>query len=65
MPLTIADLMSKMPGAFLPEKALGLDAIIQFKFTGAEAGNGTPPSRMAKCVAAQGVPSDPEDDADR
>jgi putative sterol carrier protein len=39
MPLTIADLMSKMPGAFLPEKAPGLDAVIQFKFTGAEAGD--------------------------
>ena len=24
MPLTISDLMSKMPGAFLPEKAVGL-----------------------------------------
>ena len=36
MPLTISDLMSKMPGAFLPEKAVGLDAVIQFKFTGAE-----------------------------
>ena len=39
MPLTIADLMSKMPGAFLPEKAPGLDAVIQFKFTGEEAGD--------------------------
>ncbi len=38
MPLTIADLMSKMPGAFLPEKAPGLDAVIQFNFTGDEAG---------------------------
>ena len=38
MPLTIKDLMSKMPGAFLPEKAPGLDAVIQFKFTGDEAG---------------------------
>ena len=38
MPLTVADLMEKMPGAFLPEKAQGVDATIQFKFTGAEAG---------------------------
>jgi hypothetical protein len=35
MPLTVAELMSKMPGAFIPEKAPGLDAVIQFKFTGA------------------------------
>lgn len=39
MPLTVADLMSKMPGAFLPEKAAGLDAVIQFKFTGSEPGD--------------------------
>lgn len=39
MPLTVSDLMSKMPGAFIPEKAAGLDAVIQFKFTGAEAGD--------------------------
>lgn len=39
MPLTIKDLMSKMPGAFIPEKAPGLDAVIQFKFTGDEAGD--------------------------
>lgn len=39
MPLTIADLMSRMPGAFIPEKAQGLDVVIQFKFTGSEPGN--------------------------
>ena len=38
MPLTVADLMEKMPGAFIPEKAQGLDALIHFKFTGAEPG---------------------------
>jgi putative sterol carrier protein len=30
--------MSKMPGAFIPEKAPGLDAVIQFKFSGDEPG---------------------------
>jgi putative sterol carrier protein len=39
MPLTVAQLMEKMPGAFIPEKAAGLDAVIQFKFTGSEAGD--------------------------
>jgi len=39
MPLTVSELMEKMPGAFIPEKAQGLDAVIQFKFTGAEAGD--------------------------
>ena len=39
MPLTVADLMSKMPSAFIPEKAKGLDAVLQFKFSGAEPGD--------------------------
>ena len=39
MPLTVEQLMEKMPGAFMPEKAAGLDAVIQFKFTGAEEGD--------------------------
>jgi putative sterol carrier protein len=39
MSLTIADLMSKMPGAFVPEKAQGLDVVLQFKFSGAEPGD--------------------------
>jgi putative sterol carrier protein len=31
--------MEKMPGAFIPEKAQGVDSVVQFKFTGAEAGD--------------------------
>jgi putative sterol carrier protein len=38
MPLTVSQLMEKMPGAFIPEKAQGVDAVVQFKFTGPEAG---------------------------
>lgn len=39
MPLTVADLMEKMPGAFIAEKAQGVDSVVQFKFTGAEPGD--------------------------
>ena len=39
MPLTIAELISKMPDAFVPERAPGLTAVIQFHFTGAEPGD--------------------------
>lgn len=39
MPLTVKDLMAKMPGAFIPEKAPMMDAVIQFRFTGDEPGN--------------------------
>jgi putative sterol carrier protein len=60
MPLTISDLMSKMPGAFLPEKAVGLDAIIQFKFTGAEAGSWFATIKDGKCGVAQGESLSPK-----
>ena len=54
MPLTIADLMSKMPGAFLPEKAQGMDAVIQFVFTGSQAGEWYASIKDGKCETAQG-----------
>ena len=60
MPLTVADLMSKMPGAFLPEKAPGLDAVIQFKFTGAEAGNWNATIKDGKVTIAQGEHASPK-----
>jgi putative sterol carrier protein len=60
MPLTISDLMSKMPGAFLPEKAAGTDAVIQFKFTGAEAGDWYATIKDDKCVVAQGDAPSPK-----
>ena len=60
MPLTIADLMSKMPKAFLPEKAPGLDAVIQFKFSGAEAGDWFAAIKDGKCTTEQGVHPSPK-----
>ena len=60
MPLTISDLMSKMPGAFLPEKAVGLDAVIQFKFTGAESGDWYATIKDGKCAVAQGESPSPK-----
>ncbi len=60
MPLTIADLMSKMPGAFIPEKAPGLEAAIQFKFTGAEAGEWYAEIKDGKCTTAQGTHPSPK-----
>ncbi len=60
MPLTVADLMSKMPGAFLPEKAPGLDAVIQFKFSGAEAGEWYAAIKDGKCAVTQGAHPSPK-----
>ena len=59
MPLTVADLMSKMPGAFIPEKAAGLDAAIQFKFTGAEPGEWNAVIKDGKVEVQQGAHPNP------
>jgi putative sterol carrier protein len=38
MAITIKELFDRMPGAFLPDKAGDMDAIIQFDLSGEEAG---------------------------
>ena len=58
MPLTISQLMEKMPGAFLPEKAPGVNATIHFKFTGEEAGEWNAKIADGKVEVAQGAPAD-------
>ncbi len=60
MPLTVVELMSKMPKAFLPEKAPGLDAVIQFKFTGAEAGDWYAAIKDGACIVEQGAHPSPK-----
>ena len=55
MALTVAELMSKMPKTFLPEKAAGLDAVIQFKFSGAEAGDWFATIKNSACAVEKGV----------
>lgn len=60
MPLTVTDLMSKMPGAFIPEKAAGLDAAIQFKFTGAEAGEWYAVIKDGKVEVSKGTHATPK-----
>lgn len=59
MPLTVSQLMEKMPGAFLPEKAQGLNATVHFKFTGEEAGDWNATIADGKVAVAQGVPGKP------
>lgn len=60
MALTIETLMSKMPGAFLPEKAVGLDATIQFKFTGDEPGEWYATIKDGKVAVEKGLFSAPK-----
>jgi putative sterol carrier protein len=51
--------MEKMPAAFIPEKAQGVNAVIHFKFTGAEAGEWNAKIADGKCEVTQGAPSTP------
>ncbi len=60
MPLTVAELMEKMPGAFIPEKAQDVDAIIQFKFTGDEAGEWNATIKDGKVDIARGTHLSPK-----
>ena len=60
MPLTVEQLMEKMPGAFIAEKAQGLDAAIQFKFTGAEAGEWFAVIKDGKVDVARGAHPSPK-----
>ena len=59
MPLTVAELMEKMPGALIPEKAQGVDSVIQFNFTGAEPGEWVAAIRDGKVDVAQGTNPSP------
>lgn len=59
MALTVSELMEKMPGAFIPEKAQGVDAVIQFKFTGAEAGDWNATIKEGKVDVSRGTHPSP------
>ncbi len=60
MTLTISELMTKMPTAFLPEKAVGMDAALQFNFTGAEAGTWFTVIKDGKCSVENGTHPSPK-----
>jgi len=55
MSLKITDLIAQMPGAFIPEKAQGVNAVIQFNFTGAETGNWNAEIKNGTVEVKQGV----------
>ena len=57
MPLTVEDLMKKMPDAFLAEKAEGVDAVIQFHL--GEGGDWVCTIRDQACTAEPGTTDDP------
>ena len=54
MPLTVSELMERMPGAFIPEKAQGVNALIHFNFTGAEPGEWNADIKDGKVAVTKG-----------
>ena len=54
LPNTIKEVMDGMPGAFQPDKAAGVTATLQFKFTGAEEGNYIVKVAEGKCTVEEG-----------
>ncbi|MEI7849232.1 MAG: SCP2 sterol-binding domain-containing protein [Chloroflexota bacterium] len=60
MPLTVVDLMTKMPSAFVPEKAMGLDVVLQFKFSGSEPGEWYAVIKDGKLTVQQGAHPSPK-----
>lgn len=57
MPLSVEDLMKRMPDAFLADKAEGVDAVIQFHL--GEGGDWVCTIRDQKCTAEAGTTDSP------
>jgi putative sterol carrier protein len=49
-----------MPDAFLPDKAVGVNAMVQMRFTGAEASDWMLIIREGKCSTKQGIDPKPQ-----
>src|SRR3989304_1488161 len=54
LPNSIKEAMERTPDAFQPDKAAGVTATIQYKFTGAEPGNWTVKVADGKCSVEEG-----------
>lgn len=57
--ITIEQLMYRMPKAFLPEKAEGVEAIIQYHLSGAEAGDWVVRIGNGVCTVEKGTVDNP------
>jgi len=54
LPSTLKEGFTNMPQAFRPERAAGVNAVIQFKVTGAEPGNWVITVKDGACTVAEG-----------
>jgi putative sterol carrier protein len=53
--ITIEELMNRMPKAFLPDKAVDVEAVIQYHLTGEEAGDWVVKIGDGKCEVERGT----------
>lgn len=57
--ITIHELMNRMPKAFMPEKAEGVDAVIQYHLSGEEGGDWVVTIQDQVCTVEQGTTENP------
>jgi putative sterol carrier protein len=57
--LTINELMSRMPRAFLPEKAVGVEAVVQYHLTGEQGGDWVITIKDGACTVEPGETAEP------
>ena len=57
--LTIEEVMNRMPKAFQPEKAQGVEAVVQYHLTGEEEGDWIVTIDDGTCEVERGVAEDP------
>jgi putative sterol carrier protein len=58
--LTLEELMSRMPKAFQPEKAEGVEAVVQYKLTGEEGGDWVITIADGACTVVEGETENPK-----
>ena len=58
-PQSIRELMERMPQVFRDDQAAGVEATIQFKFTGPEAGDWVVTVAEGRCTTREGVAESP------
>jgi putative sterol carrier protein len=57
--ITVKELMQRMPGAFQPEKAEGVDTVLQYHLTGEEGGDWIVTIQDGQCKVVEGVAENP------
>ncbi len=57
--LTLQKLMSRMPAAFRPEKAEGVEAVVQYHLTGEQGGDWVITIRDGACQVEEGTTENP------